>query len=233
MRVLVTRPRAEAEPFAKRLQALGHTTLVEPLIDIAFRDGPALDLTDIQAIAFTSANGVRAAARRTSNRSIGILAVGPATAAEARALGFATVSESSGEGIDGLAAHIRATANPGAGAILHATGTVTAGDLRTALPNFTIRTAQLYDAHAAEALSGALVAEVEAGLIGAATFFSPRTAALFATLAQSANIGADCRNIAALCLSTAVANALMPLTFRAVRVAEKPTADAMLHLLAP
>lgn len=233
MRILVTRPRADAELFATRLHALGHSTLIEPLIDIAYRDGPPLDLTHVQALAFTSANGARAAARRTSNRTIKILAVGPTTAAEGRALGFSDISESPGEGVVGLAAHIRATQNPIDGAVLHATGTVTAGDLKTALPNFTIRTEQLYEAHAAETLSGALTAELEAGLIDAATFFSPRTAALFGALTQGASIAADCSRVEALCLSTAVANALAPLAFRAVRVAEKPTADALLRLLAP
>lgn len=231
MRILVTRPRADAETFAARLHALGHSTLIEPLIDIAYRDGPALDLTHVQALAFTSANGARAAAKRTSNRTIKVLAVGPTTAAEARTLGFGDVSESPGEGVAGLAAHIRATQNPGAGAILHATGTVTAGDLKAALPNFTIRTEQLYEGQTASELSGAVVAELEAGLIDAATFFSPRTAALFAALTQG--IAADCRRLDALCLSTAVANALAPLTFRGLRVAEKPTAEALLQLLAP
>ncbi|MBP6011416.1 MAG: uroporphyrinogen-III synthase [Alphaproteobacteria bacterium] len=233
MRVLVTRPRHDAEAFAALLHARGHTTIIEPLIDIDFRSGPPLDLKGVQAIALTSANGARATAARTPARDIRIIAVGPATAAEAKVLGFRNVDESPGEGVNGLAAHIAATLKPTAGAILHATGTVTAGDLKAALPAFTVRTAQIYEAHAAQTLSGAVTTELTAGLIDAVTLFSPRTATLFATLIQNTGLEPACGRVQALCLSAAVANALAPLAFRRVQTAEKPTAAALLDLLAP
>ena len=85
MRVLITRPRHDAEAFAALLHARGHTTFIEPLIDIEFRSGPPLDLNGVQAIALTSANGARAAAARTAERNIRTIAVGPATAAAVRA----------------------------------------------------------------------------------------------------------------------------------------------------
>lgn len=235
MRVLLTRPRADAEAFAAALHTHGHTTFIEPLIDIAFLDGPALDLTGVQALAFTSANGARAAARRTNNRTIPILAVGPATAAEARAQGFASINQSTGEGVTGLAHHIHSARKPTDGAILHVTGTVSAGDLKAELARhgFTVRTERIYEARAAEALTGALKAELTAGLLGAVTFFSPRTASLFAALIAAENLELACRGMTALALSTAVANALHPLVFSQVRVAREPTAEAMLALLAP
>lgn len=235
MRVLVTRPRADAEAFAVTLRAHGHTTFIEPLIDIAFDDGPLLDLKQVAALAFTSANGARAAARRTANRTIPILAVGPATAAEARAQGFSDISESIGEGVEGLTRHILAARKPTDGTILHVTGSVTAGDLKGALAahGFTARTEQLYEARAAQTLTGTLAAELRAGLIDAATFFSPRTAALFAALIEAENLGPTCRGMIALTLSQPVANALHPLSFRDIRIATRPTAEALLALLAP
>jgi uroporphyrinogen-III synthase len=95
-----------------------------------------------------------------------------------------------------------------------------------------VRTERLYEARAAASLSGALTAELAAGLIDAATFFSPRTAGLFATLIEAENLASTCRGITALALSGAVANALVSLTFREVRVAGQPTAEAMLSALA-
>ena len=235
MRVLVTRPRDDAEAFAASLHFLGHTTVIEPLIDIVFLEGPPLDLTGVQALAFTSANGARAAARRTGERRIRVIAVGPATAIEATMLGFVDVSLSNGEGVDGLSRSIVGALNPRAGLILHVTGTVTAGDLIGALTaaGFSARTERLYEARAADALSGALCAELVAGAIDAAAFFSPRTAALFAALIEAENLAATCRGITALALSGAVANALVSLPFREVRVALRPTAEGMLALLAP
>ncbi len=235
MRVLVTRPRPDAETFAAHLHRLGHTTIVEPLIDIAFLDGPTLDLAGVQALAFTSANGARAAAHRTSERKIPVVAVGPTTAAEARTLGFANVSESTGEGVEGLNRHIQGTLKPAAGSILHVTGTVTAGDLKASLvaAGFAARTERIYEAHAAETLSGALTAELAANLVDAATFFSPRTASLFATLIEAENLASACRSMTAVVLSAAVANALQPLAFRGIRIAADPTAEGMLAHLAP
>lgn len=229
MRVLITRPRRDAETFAADVRALGHTTFIEPLIDIVFADGPPLDLQGIQALLLTSANGARAVARRTKERAIRVVAVGPATAAEAAAQGFTTVSESTGEGVDALAQTIRQNLSPENGALIHATGTVTAGDLKAALAGFNVRTAQFYDARAVDRLSPELIAELEAGQIGAATFFSPRTAALFAQfLAGRESL---CAKVAALTLSPAVAAALADIPFAKVMVAAHPNAAAMLDLL--
>jgi uroporphyrinogen-III synthase len=235
VRVLITRPLKDAEPLAARLQALGHTTLVEPLINIVFADGPEVDLTGVQALLFTSANGARAAARRTPARNVPVLAVGPATAAAARGLGFANVTESRGEGVEGLAATISATRDPKAGALLHVTGSVTAGDLKASLApqGFTVRVERLYEARTAPNLSGALAAELEGGLIEAALFFSPRTADLFVALIRAANLETACAKMRALALSPAVAKALSPLPFRAIETAAHTTADALLARLPP
>jgi uroporphyrinogen-III synthase len=234
MRVLITRPRHDAEELAARLHALGHSTFIEPLIDIVIREGPPLDLDGVQALLFTSANGSRAAAARTAERAIPVVAVGPATAAAARAAGFLNVVESQGEGVAGLAAHVRTTLTPGKGTLLHLAGTVTAGDLVVSLSphGFVVRWETLYEARAAGSISGALSAELGAGSIAAAMFFSPRTANLFVALIAAAGLAPACRTITALALSEAVANALAPLAFRRISVAAKPETGAMLELLA-
>jgi uroporphyrinogen-III synthase len=234
MRVLLTRPRPDAESLAAKLQALGHTAFVEPLLDIVFIDGPKLDLAGVQALLLTSANGARAAARRTHERAMTVLAVGPATAAEATTLGFADLRQSTGEGVEGLARFAHATLKPANGALLHVTGTVSAGDLKASLSpfGFTVRIERLYDAREAQSLSGALAAELGAGQIDAAMFFSPRTANLFATLVAGEGLEQACAAIDALALSQAVADALAPLVFRQIRVAALANTEAMLDLLA-
>jgi len=233
MRVLITRPRSDAEALAKQLHALGHTTLIEPLIDIALIDGPALNTSGTQAILLTSANGARAAAHRLAERSIHIIAVGPATAAEATVLGFSRITQSTGEGVDALAKTVRETLKPKSGALVHITGTATAGDLKSALEpaGFTIRAEQLYKAHAATKFSSAFIHELATGRINAATFFSPRTATTFVRLIEGANHGASCANVTALALSEAVAAPLRALHFRRVLAAEQPNTGALLSLL--
>ena len=69
MRALVTRPRAEAASLAEALAARGIAALLEPLLDIRYRDlGDPLDLAGVQAVLCTSANGVRAFARLSEER---------------------------------------------------------------------------------------------------------------------------------------------------------------------
>src|SRR6476646_3027086 len=87
-RALVTRPRAEAMALAEALAMRGIATVIEPLLDIHYRDEPAPDLAGVQAVLCTSANGVRAWARLSGERDIALFAVGEATAARARAAGF-------------------------------------------------------------------------------------------------------------------------------------------------
>src|SRR5262249_45923254 len=141
--------------------------------------------------------------------------------------------ESAGEGVDGLEKHIRASMPAGNGALVHVTGDARAGDLAAALRPFgyRVRTDQAYATHPAEALSGALTTEIGAGLIDAATFFSPRTAQLFATLVSAAELAQACNNVTALTLSEAVAKALGPLAFRRVLIARAQTTDALLDLI--
>src|SRR5437764_14585497 len=87
-RVLVTRPRAEAVALAEALAARGIEVVIEPLLDIHYRDEPAPDLADVQAVLCTSANGVRALARVSRERGVTRVAGGEAGGARARAGGL-------------------------------------------------------------------------------------------------------------------------------------------------
>ena len=233
MRILITRPREDAEQFARAVSALGHDAVIEPLLEIDFLPGPPIDLGGVQAVLLTSANGARALAHRVAVRDVPLIAVGPATASAAREIGFLDVSESAGEGVEALASFVRTKLRPGGGALMHPAGSVSAGDLSGALGarGFVVRREVIYDARAVDHLSGAVVAELSAGLIDAVTFFSPRTAAIFVELATEESVADACRRLTALCLSAAVGVALAPLRFAAVKVAKNPTMEAMLALI--
>src|SRR5438094_6558683 len=110
-RALVTRPRAEAMALAEALAKRGIEAVIEPLLDIHYRDGPAPDLAGVQAILCTSANGVRALARLSPQRGCPVLAVGERTAGHARAEGFLQV-ESAGGNVADLARLVRDRLRP-------------------------------------------------------------------------------------------------------------------------
>lgn len=229
MRALVTRPRADAATVTAALEARGFDVLLEPLIEIVPRADASPDFDGVQGLLFTSANGARALAGKTTRRDLPVWAVGDATAGEALRLGFARV-ESAGGDVAALANLVTARVDPKAGALLHVAGSVQAGDLAgdLAARGFDVRRALLYDARPAEALSDALKTALAAQGVDIALFFSPRSAATFVRLARAAGVSGLCRPIAAYALSAAVAEALDPPLWRRVRVAERPVQDALL-----
>lgn len=229
MRALVTRPVADAGPLALALESRGHEVMIEPLLAIAPIPGAAVDLADVQGVLVTSANGARALASATPRRDLPVWAVGEASAGEARRLGFATVESAGGDAV-ALATFVAARVDPAKGALLHPAGRHIAGDLaeRLAARGFTVRRAMLYEAHPAETFSPALSDALAARAIDLALFFSPRTAATFATVARMSGFDTACAAMRAYALSAAVSVALEPLTWRAIRVAGQPTQEALL-----
>jgi len=234
MRVLVTRPREDAAPLVAALEARGHEALLEPLLTILPRD--RVDWPDghaaAQALLATSANGLRAFARRDPRRDLAVFAVGDASAAAARDLGFSTVASAAGDVAD-LAALVSARLDPAAGPLLHPAAGRLAGDLQGALAQagFTVLRVVLYDARPAAALSAACVDALTAGTVDAVALFSPRTAASFAGLVSAAGLAPACRGVTALCLSEAVAAQVAGLAWRAVAIAERPDLGALLAQL--
>src|ERR1700726_5299429 len=120
-RALVTRPRAEAGALAEALAMRGIEAIIEPLLEIHYRDGPAPVLAGVQAVLCTSANGVRALARLSGERAVPLFAVGEASAARGRQEGFAHV-ESAGGNVDDLARLAHQRLRPEAGRLWHVAG---------------------------------------------------------------------------------------------------------------
>src|SRR5438874_13037474 len=65
MRLLLTRPRDDAEPLANSLKLRGHEPIIAPLMEIRFVPGAEIPLTGAQGLIVTSANAVRAFAARS------------------------------------------------------------------------------------------------------------------------------------------------------------------------
>ena len=232
MLVLITRPEADAEPLARHLAERCIDSLIEPMLVIAAVVGAAVALDGVQALLVTSANGARALAGATRRRDIPLHAVGAASAACARELGFETVSVAAGD-VEALAASVIAELDPAGGELVHVAGSDQAGDLAGALgaSGFQVRREVLYEAHASEELSPSCTAALRDGTLDAALFFSPRTARTFVRLVRQAALATRCGRIDALCLSQAVADQAVALTWQGVRVAAEPTQESLLDLL--
>lgn len=230
-RALLTRPREEADALVAALAARGIGAQVEPMMEIHFHDGTP-DLGGAQAVLCTSANGVRALARASRERELPLLAVGDATAARARALGFTAVESAGGHSAD-LARLAADRLQPHHGRLVHVRGSEVAGDLGGELRErgFAVECCILYEARPVAALSTATTVALVAGEIDFALFFSPRTAAIFTRLAAAAGVVYACETMAALSISAAADAALGATCWRERRVAERPDRAALLGLL--
>lgn len=228
MRVAVTRPEEDAGPLTAKLVAMGHEVVMAPLLTIKPRDGVAIPRLPWQAIAVTSANGIRALAPGHGLASFRILTVGPQSLKAALAAGFA--AEAHGGDVNGLAAFIRDTLDPNAGPILYLSGAETAGDLEAQLTaaGFACVRVVLYDAAPSDSLGDAEGA-LRQGTLDAVMLYSPRSAKIWRGLAEAAGLGAQAARVHHLCLSRNVAAAL-PDGWE-TEVAASPDEAAILRLL--
>ena len=93
-------------------------------------------------------------------------------------------------------------------------------------------TLETYEAREATALTGEAAKALASGELSAALHYSPRSAAIFARLALSANLVAETRALAHFVISAETAAALAPLGALTTRVAASPDEDALLAALA-
>ena len=230
-RILITRPQDDAIPLAALLEEKGHTTVIAPLLEINDLNQP-LDISEAQALLFTSANGVRAAARATGERDVPALCVGDATGREASAQGFINVKSAGGD-VEALATLVRQICDPADGPLVHVAGTLVARDLAGMLEQagFTVRRAVLYEARRATVLPENAADALRAGTVDGVMLFSPRTATTFSTLVTEAGLAADCASVDMLCLSQAVAEALGALPRQQTKVTQRPTQDDLIALV--
>ena len=229
-RIWVTRASPGAEATAARLAAMGFEPLVDPLLEV--RDlSPAVDLTGVAALAFTSVNGVAAFARLASDRTRPVFAVGDRTARAAREAGFADVASADGD-VEALAALVRDQAGRLDGAVLHPCALEPAGDLVTPLvaAGLSARRLAVYEAVDRDPSPSTLAV---LDILDTVLLHSPRAARTLAGWLAAR----PAPRLRALCLSDAVARPLGTLVqagaLKSVTSAPHPTETALLDRLAP
>lgn len=232
MRVLITRPEREAATLAAALGERGHATVVAPLFRLEFLRPPAefgATLGACQAVLLTSANGARALAEASEQRSRPVLAVGDTTSATAEGLGFTSVVSADGDGA-ALAELVRHRLDPKAGPLVHVSGVDIALDLAETLEpdGFEVRRFALYDAREESMLPDSARAALQANVVDVATFFSPRASASFAKLCAAAGLTDALRRVTAIAISPAAREPLKALPFKATLAAARPTRQAVL-----
>ena len=205
---------------------MGFPVVAAPALVLAPR--PVAPFGPVQALLLPS----RAAARALRPWPVPVLAVGEATATEARARGFADVAAAEGDAAD-LARLVRARLDPAAGALGLACGEGYSLELAARLraAGFRVVRRVAYAAAPATALPAAAADALHSGEVGWALFFSPRSATCFMKLLEGEGLREAARGIIAIAISPRVAAALSSLPWREVRTASRPHQDPMLELL--
>lgn len=222
--MLVTRSAPAAARTAAAVAARGFRPVIAPLLGV--RTGQVEVPAGIQAVLVASANALPALATGGPR----LLAVGDATANEARAAGHADVLSASGdaEALVRLACRV---CDPAGGPLLLASGVGQGEGMAAALvaAGFGVLRRDAYAAEPAAVLPEAAAAAIEAGL-HAALFLSAEAARAFVRLLPAAlapRLGAT----AALAIGAPTAQALHGLPWRRLGVARRPTLHEVLSLL--
>lgn len=225
LNVWITRAQPAAEATAGRVRALGHEPFVAPLLRVRRIEDARIDLRGVAALAFTSANGVQTFAQAEPRRDLRVFAVGAATAAAARAVGFRSVLSSDGD-VEVLAHGIAARRRELKGAVLHPGAVEPSGDLAGALAaeGVEARALPIYETGPSELDDEALAALAAQDVV---LLHSAKAARLFADLAERTPVS----HLRAFCLSRAVMEPLVQTPLVSVAFAPFPLESALLNLL--
>lgn len=224
--VWITRAEPGASETAERVTAHGHKAVVAPLLALERLPNPQLDLHDVRAIAFTSANGVRAFAAASPERDFRVFCVGAATAVEAKSAGFRSVLAGDGD-VAALAQRIATRAlELRGGVVLHPGAAHPAGDLVGVLKKAGIeaRGVPLYDSAPVQPPDDFLAGLGELEIV---LLHSPKAAKALARLLRKH----PAPHLRALCLSPAVARPLSRSDLSERTAAPIPFEAALLNLI--
>jgi len=224
--ILLTRPRAASERFAKLIESrMGDVPVViAPLMEIA-PTVTGLSLEGVAALVFTSAAGVEVFGDLTERRNLPAWCVGDRTASAAREIGLKALS--AGGNADALIDLI-AEARP-TGRLLHLHGAHVRGDVAERLTQAGLRAEgrAIYDQTSLQPPAEFLTLLRREGPV-ILPLFSPRSAGLVAEAVNGAKVRATLHVIA---MSPAVAEAVPSGFAQDVQLADSPDAQAMIRAL--
>jgi uroporphyrinogen-III synthase len=238
VRLLLTRPEADAQRTAAALRAQGHDVFVAPLIRIEPIADAKIGAGPWAAILITSANAAQAVAAQaiaadlgvTQLRALPVFAVGQRSAQAMAEAGFADVTSADGN-VDDLARRVAERIKPAA-ALLYLAGEERSGDLAGDLGarGFAVETAVIYRALAVTGLPRAAADALSDGIDGV-LHFSRRSAEAYVNAARATGVLASALKPIHFCLSAQVAEPLAQAGAATIRVAERPTEAALFALI--
>lgn len=231
-KVVILRMSEDADEIAQAVRDHGLVPLIEPVLSVEYlsADLPETDLE--RPLIFTSANGVRAFAKLSAERSHPVYTVGRNTADEARQMGFTRVESAFGtvtDMVDLLAGALKT----GLKCPIYVRGEEVSQDLSQILGDLGVNIDEImaYRTIPAENLSINLLKSLSAREIKAVMAFSAKGARVFTDLARQYGREGQFKIIKALCIGEGVVQSVSVLPFQEVVVAYTPDRYGMIKLL--
>jgi uroporphyrinogen-III synthase len=232
--LLITRSLSDGEELQDALHAQGHRVIHEPLTEIFLRHTARLQLEhalngEPDAVLLTSRYGARALASLSELRDIPVVCVGAATAHVAESVGFTRVSIAGGD-VQSMIAYIADAYDPDS-RFLYVSAEHVRAEIDVLLSGYGMHITKLplYEATASEQLSDTIIEQLKRGQIDGAVFLSQRTAQIFTTLVEKADIVESPAIMDAFCLSSTIADPLEALPWKSVHVSKEPTLDSIIE----
>jgi uroporphyrinogen-III synthase len=232
--LLITRSIGDGEELQEALHAQGHRVIHEPLTEIFLRHTARGELeqalsSDPDAVLVTSRYGARALASLSEWRDIPLVCVGSATAHVAESVGFTRISIAGGD-VQSMIAYI-ADAYEADSRFVYVAAEHVRAELDQLLHGYGMQVTKLplYAAAAAEQLSDTLIEQLKRNQIDGAIFLSQRSAQIFASLVEKADIIESPATMDAFCLSHAIADPLEALPWKSVHVSKEATLDSIIE----
>jgi uroporphyrinogen-III synthase len=230
MRILLTRPEADGERSAARLESLGHEVLRGPVLEIVPTGTPVPDKV-FDALIATSAHAfldLRGTSPRL--RTLPAHVVGARTAVAARRAGFEQPGIIGRDGRDlatRLLAQTRAPAR-----FLYLAGLDRRPEVEAMLAGagHAVTPCITYEARAAQTLPTFVLDALRRDAIDAVLHFSPRSVALYLAIAERAGLLKEALRPLQIAISQATADSLGTQT-RRIAIAPTPDLDGMIACL--
>lgn len=232
MHFLVTRPLADSQMLATKLEAEGHTVTTDPLMTVQYLSPEIENLNQYQALIFTSPNAVNASKELIKNLATPAYCVGNKTADVAKKVGLKNVISSHGD-VKALALTIKSALVPAEGPLLYMSGSHLAGDIKTELEtaDFSVTRKEIYETKASDSLSNLTINMLKNNKIDYIPFYSPRSVLIFIELVKNAGY-LDClKGITVLCLSPAIEDALSGTKWNKIITATKPSQYDLFNMI--
>ncbi len=236
MRLVITRPRPDAEHLARRIETLGHDALTAPVMDMRWHRVNPPDPARLSGLIITSRNALRGLEKNhdlAPYADLPLFAVGRKSAEAAKNRGFSQVFEAAGRAPDLLPLITRHFTAPPHAPLYHPGGRKLAFDLAPGLQREGIGLTRqiVYETVALDTLPPALVSSLETATVDGVLLLSPRTARLFGALVTKQGLAHHFSTVSSLCLSPNVAAAAHDLPWRKTLIAPRPDLDSLLDLI--